>query len=118
MTADTDMETDDGTGGEPTLEAASLAADDGGTGRTSVFDGDPRAVSLSLAAGESVPRHEHPGETVLLLIRTGEASVTVGGTERTLSAGEVVRFDGGDGVGIDARTDVSALVVLTAGGEP
>lgn len=100
--------------------AAELAdPDEGGSDdgpRTPVLGGDPRVVSVTLAVGEAIPEHEHPGTTVLLLLRSGTASVTIAGRERTLDADSVVRFDGEEGIAIEAETRCSALVVLSEKG--
>ncbi|WP_435064356.1 cupin domain-containing protein [Halobaculum sp. EA56] len=113
MTTDLSEANADGGVEVATLGDPERADADGGGPRTPVLGGDPRVVSVTLDAGETIPEHEHPGTRVLFLVRSGTASVTVAGSERTLDAGSVARFDGGDGVAVEAETDCAALVVLS-----
>ncbi|SHH03398.1 cupin domain-containing protein [Halobaculum gomorrense] len=113
------MEPTDADDGIATAEVTTLEAsveDGAGAARTPVFDGDPRVVSLRLERGESIPKHHHHGTTVLLLVRSGSISATIGGRERRLDSGSIVRFDGGDGVAVEAREPCSAVVVLAENG--
>ncbi|MFC6864444.1 cupin domain-containing protein [Halomicroarcula sp. GCM10025817] len=82
------------------------------TGRTRVFEGEPRTVRLALPAGETVPAHTHPGRDIVLHLVEGAVDVTVGGTARSLSGGDVIRFDGRHEVSLTATDDSEALLVL------
>lgn len=87
--------------------------DDGESGgRTVLFDGEPRTVTLSLAADERVPAHSHPDCTVLFCVLSGAVDLDLDGEPHRLEAGELLRFDGGRQVSPRARTDARALVVL------
>jgi redox-sensitive bicupin YhaK (pirin superfamily) len=77
-----------------------------GTGRTRVFEGEPRTVRLALPAGETVPAHTHPGRDIVLHLVEGAVDVTVGGTA------SVIRFDGRHEVSLTATDDSEALLVL------
>ena len=85
-----------------------------GEGRGVVFDGDPKVVHLRLAAGERVPPHRHPGETVVFHVLAGEFALTVGEATERLSAGSLARFDGAQDVSPAAETDAEALLVLAS----
>lgn len=98
------------------VETARLDEVNGRPGAT-VFDGEPRVVRLALDAGESVPEHDHPGATVLLVVRRGVLDVTVDGETHTLGAGELIRFDGERSVAPAAREDSVAMVVLVGGSD-
>lgn len=83
----------------------------GESGRTLVFD-DPKTISLSLDEGDSIPPHEHPGETILFHVLAGEISLTLGDDTHALSTGEVVRFSGDQDISPAAETDARALLVF------
>lgn len=80
--------------------------------QTILHESAPRTVLLSLDAGDSLPEHRHPGETILFQIVTGTVALTVGDEERELSAGDLTRFDGDQSISPRAETDATALVVL------
>jgi len=78
-----------------------------------MFDGDePRTIRLSLDAGERVPEHDHPDRTILIHVIEGALDFTLGGDTHELTAGDVIRFDGDQGIAPEAREDTRALVVL------
>jgi quercetin dioxygenase-like cupin family protein len=89
-------------------------ADEDGEGRGVLFGGDPKVVHLRLEAGESVPPHRHPGETVVFHVLDGEFALTVGEATERLSAGAVARFDGAQDISPSAETDAEALLVLAS----
>lgn len=73
---------------------------------------EPTVVRLSLAAGESVPEHSHPGRTVVCNGLEGELTLRLDGDGHDLAAGDLVRFSGDRDVSPVARTDCEALLVL------
>ncbi|MEF8829840.1 MAG: cupin domain-containing protein, partial [Haloarcula sp.] len=73
-------------------ERATLDGD--GSGRTRLFDGEPKTIRLMLDAGESIPAHKHPGRDIVFLLRSGAVDLTLGEETLSLSPGDVVRFDG------------------------
>lgn len=75
-------------------------------------DAHPRAVRLSLDAGESLPEHTHPGTDVLFHVLDGRVTVTLDSEAHVLQAGEIARFDGERSIAPTAETDATALVVL------
>lgn len=77
------------------------------------FDGEPRTVRLALDAGESVPEHTHPDRNVVVAVLDGELTLRLDGEDHDLTAGDLVRFDGRRRVEPEARTDATALVVLS-----
>lgn len=81
------------------------------SGRNLVFD-DPKTISLFLDADDSIPPHEHPGETILFHVLDGEISLTLGDDTLALSAGQVVRFSGDQDISPAADTDAHALLVF------
>lgn len=104
---------------EPTDEAArdgrteSVSLDSvDAAGRTVLFEGAPKTVSLTLAACESIPPHRHPGARIVLYVRSGRLDLTLETETRSLSAGDVVRFDGAQDIALAAATDCAALLVF------
>ena len=83
------------------------------TPHATVFEGEPRTVRLELAAGEGVPEHRHPEREIVLHLLEGELTVTLGDDEHALEAGELLRFDGRQEIAPEARTDATALLVLS-----
>lgn len=79
--------------------------------RSILFE-SPRTVRLSLAAGESVPTHQHPEATVIFAVHEGTCDLQVGEETLALEAGDVARFDGAQDIAPAAREDLRALVVL------
>ncbi|MFB6280961.1 MAG: cupin domain-containing protein [Haloferacaceae archaeon] len=77
------------------------------------WGGEPRTVRLALDAGESVPEHTHPDRAVVVAVLEGELVLSLDGTDLTATAGDLVRFDGRRRVAPRARTDATALVVLS-----
>lgn len=75
--------------------------------------GEPRTVRLALDAGESVPEHTHPDRNVVVAVLDGELTLRLDGEGHDLAAGDLVRFDGRRRVEPRARTDATALVVLS-----
>lgn len=94
-------------------ERVSLDTDDA-TGRTRVFDGEPKTIQLSLDAGESIPAHEHPRQDIVFLLRSGAVDLTLGDETLSLSPGDVVRFDGDQNISPAATADSEALLVLAS----
>jgi redox-sensitive bicupin YhaK (pirin superfamily) len=77
------------------------------------FDDGPRTVRLSLDAGDSVPEHAHPDRNVVVAVLNGELTLRLDGEDHRLSTGDLLRFDGRRRVVPEARTDTTALVVLS-----
>ena len=92
------------------MERATVDVD--GTGRQSLFDGEPRTVLLSLAADERVPAHSHPVRAVVFHVLSGEIELTLDDETTTLRAGEMSRFDGDCDISPYASKDARALVTL------
>lgn len=78
-----------------------------------VHESAPQTILLALDAGERVPFHEHPETTVHFHVLEGAATARVGDdrVEHELAGGELLRFDGGDG--IEPVADRSARVLVT-----
>lgn len=79
-----------------------------------VFDGTPRIVRRRLDAGEGIPGHSHPGETVVVHALSGRLSLDLDGEAHDLAASELIRFDGARTVAIEAVEDAAFLVILVA----
>ncbi|MFB6303974.1 MAG: cupin domain-containing protein [Haloferacaceae archaeon] len=94
-------------------EVASLDELDGRPHADAFGEGAPRAVRLALDAGEGVPEHTHPDRNVVLAVLDGELTVSLDDEDHDLTAGDVVRFDGRRRVAPRARTEATALVVLS-----
>ena len=95
---------------EPKIVDLSESADGG---RSRVFD-EPKSVHLELAEGETIPPHQHPGETILFHTLDGEISLTLDEAVYELSPGMVVRFSGDQDISPKAETDARALLVFVA----
>ena len=92
-----------------------VSLDDGdATGRTRVFDGEPKTIRLTLDAGESIPAHKHPGQDIVFLLRSGAVDLTLGDETLSLSPGDIVRFDGNQDISPAATADSEALLVLAS----
>lgn len=97
-------------------------ADLEGSPAAEALSGDPRVVRLRLASGESIPPHDHPGATVLLVVLEGRLRVELGpGGEsdresHAVEDGELLRADGDRRIAVEAVQDATTLVVL-AGAE-
>ncbi|SFS88955.1 cupin domain-containing protein [Halostagnicola kamekurae] len=77
-----------------------------------VFEGEPKTVRLTLAEGQQVPAHAHPGRQVVFHVLEGRMTVTVGEDRHELRAGELLRFDGEREVSPKALERSVAIVVL------
>lgn len=77
-----------------------------------VFDDSPRTVRLSLAAGESMPEHDHPGEDVLFVLLSGRLDLVLDGEPYELTDGDLVRLDGECRIEPRAVEDSVGLVVF------
>lgn len=86
-------------------------SDVSGDERTPVFD-DPKTIQLGLSAGESIPPHQHPGETILFHVIEGEIALTLGDEVHDLSAGMVARFSGDQDISPEATTGARAILVF------
>jgi quercetin dioxygenase-like cupin family protein len=72
----------------------------------------PRAVRLSLEAGQELPVHSHPGMDVVVHVVEGRLTMVVDGEPYALSAGDLLRFEGGREVAPAADTAATAVVLL------
>lgn len=97
--------------------AESLSAVDGEPHATVFPDTEPKTVRLTLAAGESVPSHTHPGRQIVCYLRTGRLELTVGEETTTLIEGDVARFSDEKAVSPTAVEDSVALLVLAPAAE-
>jgi quercetin dioxygenase-like cupin family protein len=78
-----------------------------------VFDtDDPRTVRLELEAGEEIPPHRHPDTNVVLYLQSGALELTLDGETYSLSADDVIRFDGNQDISPRAVEPSTALVVF------
>lgn len=90
---------------------AETATLDASTGRERLFD-DPVVVRLPLDAGESIPPHSHPGETVVCYVAHGRLDVVLDDDAHRVEADGLLRFDGGREIAVEAVEDSLALLVL------
>jgi len=87
-------------------------ADLSGEPHATVFADAPRTVRLSLAAGESLPEHDHPGVDVLLVGLEGHLTVEIDGEPYDVRENDVLRVAGERRIEPRAREDSTALVIL------
>ncbi len=73
---------------------------------------EPKTIRLDLAAGESVPPHEHPDREIVLYVLGGQLDLTVADETYKLSTGDIARFDGAQDISPTAIEDSRALLVL------
>lgn len=73
--------------------------------------GKLQLMRLVLAAGQSVPEHQVPGEITIQCLE-GEAVVSTPGLSRSLGAGELMVLPGGEPHALKAITDASLLVTI------
>lgn len=97
--------------GPTPTERVSLAADPE-SGRRALFEAEPKTVRVTLTAGEAVPAHQHPERDIVFHLRSGDLELRLGPDDHSLSAGDVVRFDGAQDIALRAVTDCDALLVL------
>lgn len=97
----------------PAADRARIADLDGEPHADAFPGREPKAIRLSLEAGERVPEHEHPDRTVLFHVLEGAVDVALDGDPHRVEAGEVLRFEGESAVEPTAREDSVALVVLS-----
>ena len=83
-----------------------------GTPAAEVFGSMPRTVRLRLEAGEELPEHRHPGETVVLHLLSGRLSLSLDGEDYELDPDELIRFDGGRTISPRALSDSVAVLVF------
>lgn len=75
-------------------------------------DAEPKTIRLTLAAGESVPPHDHPDREIVLYVIEGTIELRLGEDVHRVAAGEIARFDGAQDVSPEAVEDATALLVL------
>lgn len=91
----------------------SLAALDG-TPTANVFPGaEPKTIRLTLAAGEEVPAHRHPGREIVLYLVDGRIELRLDGAAHEVTTDDVARFDGDAEIAPRAVEDSTALLVMT-----
>lgn len=73
--------------------------------------GKLQLMRLVLAAGQSVPEHQVPGEITIQCLE-GEAVVSTSGPSLTLVAGELMVLPGGEPHALKAITAASLLVTI------
>ncbi|WP_018258758.1 cupin domain-containing protein [Halomicrobium katesii] len=91
-----------------------VSLDDLDDGRATLFEHEPHTVRLSLAADEGVPVHQHPDRQIVFHQLSGELDLHLGDEVVSLTAGDVVRFDGDQDIAPRARTDSEALLILAS----
>lgn len=83
------------------------------TPHASVFPGsEPKTVRLSLAAGETVAAHRHPGRTIVCYLVDGRLELRIDDAVHEVTAGDVARFDGEAEIAPRAVEDSTALLVM------
>ena len=75
-------------------------------------DAEPTVIRLTLAAGESVPPHDHPDREIVCYLIDGEIEMQLGEDTHELTAGDVAHFDGDQEISPRAILDSTALIVL------
>lgn len=73
-----------------------------------------RSLLFSLDAGEGVPEHTHPGQTVVLAVLAGRVDVTRD-SAASLNAGEVITHDGAQPLSMMAAQAGTRVLVTLLG---
>ncbi|ESP89843.1 cupin domain-containing protein [Candidatus Halobonum tyrrellensis] len=103
--------------GTTTTRTVDLSAVDGAP-HANLFPGsEPKTIRLTLAAGDRVDPHRHPGRQVVLYLLEGAVDLTVGDETHSLREGDVARFDGDQDISPHATERSTALVVLAPAAE-
>lgn len=76
-------------------------------------DEEPKTVRLTLAAGEEVAAHSHPGRDIVFHLLEGEIELQLDDRTHEVTAGDVARFDGDREISPRAVDDSTALIVLS-----
>jgi quercetin dioxygenase-like cupin family protein len=84
-----------------------------GTPHANVFpESEPTTIRLTLAAGEGVDPHTHPGREIVLYLIDGTLELQLGSETHELKQGDVARFDGNQEISPTATEDSTAVIVL------
>ena len=100
------------------LFAAAAPAAETAQGTGKVFEGENYTVICeTLPKGKEIPRHNHPGYT-LLVTQTKGSSVFLfdGGKRQELRPGSVLKADGSEYVAIKITDDSELVIVLVKDG--
>lgn len=73
---------------------------------------EPKTVRLTLAAGEAVPPHSHPGRDIILYLLDGTVELQLDDETHDVTAGDVARFRGEREISPRAVEKSTALLVL------
>lgn len=74
---------------------------------------EPKTIRLRLDAGDEVAAHQHPGRDIVFFVREGALDLHLGEDSHVLEEGDIARFAGEQDISPLARTDTTALIVLT-----
>jgi len=84
-----------------------------GEPHANVFPSDePKTIRLTLADGEEVPSHTHPGRDVVFYLLEGAVELHLGEETYELTADDIARFEGEREISPRALEDSTALIVL------
>jgi putative cupin domain protein len=100
------------------LSAAAAPAAETAQGTGKVFEGENYTVIReTLPKGKEIPRHNHPGHT-LLVTQTKGRSVFLfdGGKRQELRPGSILKADGSEYVAIKITDDSELVIVLVKDG--
>ncbi|MXR42251.1 cupin domain-containing protein [Halobaculum sp. WSA2] len=75
-------------------------------------DDEPKTIRLTLAEGESVPSHTHPGRDIVFYLIEGAIELQLDEETHEVAAGDIARFEGEREISPRALEDSVALIVL------
>jgi quercetin dioxygenase-like cupin family protein len=75
-------------------------------------ESEPKTIRLTLAAGDGVDPHRHPGREIVFYLVEGAIELQVGSETYDLEAGDIARFDGDQDIAPTATEDSTAVIVL------
>jgi quercetin dioxygenase-like cupin family protein len=84
-----------------------------GSPHANVFpDAEPKTIRLTLAEGEAVPAHTHPGRDIVVYLLEGAIDLALGDESTQVFAGDIARFEGEQEIAPHATEPSTALIVL------
>ncbi|MDO4879482.1 MAG: cupin [Neisseria sp.] len=100
------------------LYAAAAPAAETAQGRGKVLEGaNYTVIRETLPKGSEIPRHNHPGHTLIITLTKGRAAFAFdGGGKQELKQGGILRVDGKENIAINVLDDSEFVIILVKNG--
>ncbi len=95
------------------LEAVSVVSETRFTKRICVSNPQVLVFVLTFAPGQELPKHKHPGSSLVVHVTSGSGVVVVDGGETPVSAGDILLVEGEEEFSV-RNTGSEALVLLAS----